>query len=195
MRRETLFKRLAEKTNYPLLEKILLGEVPHEDLTMDCLPWTGAKMARTSNGRVKSINCRKQGLRVTQVFNERQYGVINWQKKQTPVHRVLFLLLYKPSYEFKMANHCGTPLCVNPLHFEIREVTGEHKPPPISEIPPMPDLDDPWSPEEVEEIVEMLLDQHTPTCWEDVISRPMMEGVPHDMVREYLTSINKGHLT
>lgn len=186
----TLAKRLAEKTNTPALEKVVLGELPVTELPMDCMVWTGAKYGGPRRGP-RTHRSVRDGLRIEVVENERFYGVIRWQKKRIAVRRLLFLLINKPDYEFRMFNECGVDLCVNPLHHRVENVDPPEE--PVEEPSEDPDAD--WLLSEVAEIIEIVLLEHEPKSWDDVVAYPLTQDVPHDMMREVLTQMNKRHLT
>jgi hypothetical protein len=48
---------------------------------------------------------------------------------------------------------------------------------------------------EAEELIEILLTEQSPKCFEDVVNATLMEECPHDLAREVLLKLNKGHLT
>lgn len=195
MKLETLAKRLAEKTNTPILEQVVLGQAPITELPTECMIWTGAKLGTTPRKGPRVSREARDGLMVALVHDQ-PYGIIRWQKKTISVRRLLFQLINKPDYEFRMWCDCNVPLCVNPLHYTVEDVTPEHIP---REEPDLEDItfdgDEGWELGEVEELVEILLTENEPSSWDDVAKHPLMEDVPHGLLRQVLINLNKEHLT
>lgn len=189
MKLETLAKRLADKTNTPILEQVILGQAELTALPMECMLWTGAKLG--TGPRMRTNRHTQRGLLVERVV-ERPYGVISWQGKRTSVARLIFQLIQKPDYDFRMWNECDTPLCVNPFHYRIEKV--EVEPPPPEETFVIGDDED-LPEEELEELVEIMLTDYDPTCWDDVTKAEILEGIPLEPVRALLRRMNKEHLT
>ena len=195
MKLETLAKRLAAKTNTPELEKVVLGQADITTLPMDCMLWTGAAQGVSSGLRTTVRRDRQSGMELTQV-RDRPYGIIRWQGKTISVHRLIFQLVMKPDYEFRMWSNCGVPLCCNPLHYQVERVEREILEPDQTIIIGPEDTDT-WTEEEVEEILEGMLDGYDLTNWGDVINNPMIAGedIPHGLFRQVLCNMNKEHLT
>ena len=189
MRIETLAKRLAEKTNTPILEQVILDQADMRDLPMSCMPWMGAKLG--TRPRMRTNRHTQKGLLVEHV-SERPYGVISWQGNRISVSRLIFQLIQKPDYRFRMWNECETPLCVNPFHFRIEKIEEEEQQPEetffIGE-------DEDIAEEEIEELVEILLTDYDPRSWQEVIEAEILEGIPHEPIRKMLIKMNKEHLT
>ena len=193
MKLETLAKRLAEKTGTPVLEQVILGQEPVERLPDDHMIWTGAANGRSFGHRL--IKRRDaNNVAFPDMILDMPYGVVNWQGKRISVHRLIFQLIVKPDYEFRMTTACGVSCCVHPLHWEVSKVEPAHK-----ETDAVPDFefsgDDDWTSEEVEELVEIVLGEQSPETWDDVLLSPLMEGVPEDLLRACLLDLGKGHLT
>jgi len=190
---ETLAKRLAEKTGVPLLEQVVLGKAPVTDLSMDHIIWRGALKG---NGEGLRLLTRRDANNVAypDFIRETPYGVIMWQKRRISVHRLLFQLTTQPDYEYRMYSDCQIPGCVHPLHWTVEKI--ERTEPEPDEVP---DFEisggDDWTPEEVVELVEILLTEQAPKNWEEVIAAELMEGVPEGMLRNCLNEMGKGHLT
>lgn len=189
MRLETLAKRLAQKTNTPILEQVILGQANLEELPATCMIWTGAK-----NGdgiRMRTSRNSKRGILVERVV-ERAYGVINWQGKRTSVARLVFQLTQKPDYEFSLWNCCGVGLCVNPRHYQVKT--------PVVEIEAQEGsfyvgTDEDIPEDELEELIEIMLLNYDPRSWDDVASAEILEGISHEQIRGMLLKMNKEHLT
>lgn len=189
MKIATLISRLAEKTNTPELIPVLQGDELLSFLPTECMLWTGAVLPadRPFGKKVRD----RQNIPDQFKYIERKYGVIRWQGKMVSVQRLIFLLSMKPDFEFRMVNDCHISSCVNPLHFTIQE---------LSKDEPEPDEtitigeEEPWDPQDVEDLVEILLGEQEPKNWEDVIANPLMEDIPHHMIRDELRNQKKEHL-
>jgi hypothetical protein len=59
----------------------------------------------------------------------------------------------------------------------------------------MPDMSETWTEEEVTETVELFLGTYDAASWEDVISNPLLQDIPDDLLRSVLIKLNKEHLT
>lgn len=179
MKIELLAKRIAQKTNTPVLEDILLGRGP--ELSNECMLWTGKKtqavvrIAKDRNSQNIPVFYRSKG---------RAMGQIQVDGRIEYVHRLVFKILSKPDFEFIMRNICGNSLCCNPKHWDVKT--------PMDEVV-MDDGD--WTPEEVEETVDAMLNRYEVTCWADVAENPLMQDIPDRMIRDCLIALNKEHLT
>ncbi|NIZ10168.1 hypothetical protein [Pseudooceanicola sp. HF7] len=195
MKLTTLAKRLAERSGEPLLEQIALGNKPLEDLGPDCLPWTGTSRGNSNTPRATKRRGR-DNLPYLEIRSDLPVGVIQYNGKEHRVPRLLIQLTQQPSVEFRLQQTCSTPLCVNPHHFEVIQLNREV---PQHDPEGVPDFSfgttDEVTVEEVEELVEILLDEHMPATWTDVISNTLMEDLPPEMIRDVLKSLNKEHLT
>ncbi|MCG7629049.1 hypothetical protein MHM88_14655 [Epibacterium sp. MM17-32] len=195
MKLETLAKRLAEKTNTPILEQVVLGEAPITELPTECMTWTGAKLGAAPRKGPRVSREARDGLTIAQV-QDQPYGIIRWQKKTISVRRLLFQLINKPDYEFRMRCDCNVPLCVNPLHYTVEDITPEDVDQDGHTLEDITfDGDEGWELGEVEELVEILLTENEPSSWEEVVDHPLMEDVPPELLREVLVKLNKEHLT
>lgn len=194
MKIETLAKRIAEKTDSPVMGDVILGSAVPQDLPTECVLWAGATTGkRALRQRVR----RDYGNLAYPGFEfDRPRAVVNFEKKRHYVNRLLFEKLASPGFPYRLEPLCGQDLCVNPLHFHPKEIRpGGYE--TFSEVEAPPEdfsMDDPWTIEEAAEIIEMALTEHSPTTWFDLMKLPCMEDVPKTMVSEYLASINKQHL-
>lgn len=195
MKLETLAKRLAAKTNTPILEKVVLGQAPISDLPSECMIWTGAALYAKKRAKPRTLRSPRDGLRMDMIEDERPVGIIRHGKtekgnpKTISVHRLIFTLAMNPQFEFRMWNDCGQPCCVNPMHFEVQETTST-----VPE-PPAPEVNTDWTEDDLEELLEFILAEQDPRSWEDIIGNPDLEGAPEFMVRDVLKRMNKEHLT
>ena len=195
MKLSTLARRLAEKTNTPVLEEVILGEASFEDLPGECIVWTGAKHYSKPAYRYQRRR-NSQMLPVPYIVKDRPVGVIRYAGKRHHVHRLVFQLIFKPPYEFRLFRQCGTDLCVNPLHWHL-EPLQNHSPPskPQSEPEPPPELMSmEWTRQDVVDILELKLMTEQPKSFEEVLGY-YDEDVDPDLVREVLIEAGKGHLT
>ena len=187
MKLEILAKRIAQKTNTPELEGVLLRGEP---VPTGCMIWTGA---RNISGIRSDLRMKRgyDGIKQAQHAHEKSQGTIQHEGVRTAVHRLIFQIMEKPNYEYRMKSLCERECCVNPLHWGVIRL-GE----PQYDIPEMPEFDfnDPWTDEEVVEHIELLLGGYTPSSWADLIAQPLMEEVPHDMLKEQLIKMRKAHL-
>lgn len=180
---------MADTTGTPVLEDIILGKAPMSNLPEGCMIWTGA--THGGNGpRVKVVG-KKTGYPVISVVTDPLVGKMRWKGKYALVHRVVFELVAKPDYEFRMSTQCNVPCCVNPRHWEVTPVVKKHEFLPDD----IPFDNGEWTLEEVEGFAEILLTEQYPKNWQDVISAPLMTEVPHDLLRQVLIKLNKKHLT
>lgn len=191
MKIETLFRRLAEKTNTPQLEQILKGKAPLTDLPDHCMVWTGPKIIRDKPRFQRRMTTR--GWNEWIVPAQPPTAKIVWQGKMMQVQRLLIQLLMKPDYEYRARHVCHTELCVNPLHYGIEPLYLQ-PPRPVADIPECPEISSEWTREEVDEMVEILLTEENPLCWNDIINTTHLEGAPEDLVREVLKEKRKEHL-
>lgn len=111
-------------------------------------------------------------------------GQIQVDGKYEYVHRLVFKLLTRPTFEFHMRNICGNSLCCNPKHWDVSSNVPE----------PIIDSSE-WTPSEVEETVEAMLTRYEITSWDDVRVNPLMQDIPEKMIVECLIKLNKEHLT
>jgi hypothetical protein len=191
MKLEILIKRLALKTNTPELEKVLLGQADIRTLPMECMLWTGAKLG--GHTRQRTSKSARDGLTIDIIQDEKAYGVVRWQTKTISVQRLIFLLAMKPDFEFRMWSNCEVPLCVNPLHYDVKSL--EIEPPPPDPTIFMGIDEDAWTEEEVEEVLDALLASSEPKSWKDIMAFPDLADAPEDLLRKVLRRLNKGHLT
>lgn len=197
MRLEKRFKRLAEKTGTPALAAILSGERPSTDLPVDCMIWTGAK-SRRSFERPRARRMRWSPA----VVWDRPFGITSWKGKRIGVHRLLFQLISKPEYIFRMTPQCPTLFCVNPLHWEIHPVTpmGPNLADPPTTIPECPEFSEEWTEQDIKEIIEYGLFDKSIRTKEEMRKHLMPDNPPDpipppkEMVDAYLRSIGKPHL-
>ena len=182
MRIELLAKRLAEKTNTPVLEEFLLGRKSVNELPNECMIWTGKK---TVAGLTIKPQRDSRNIPVAYRAIRKPLGQMMVSGKIEYTHRLVYKLLVKPDYEFQMRNICGNTLCCNPKHWDVSSNTPE----------PVFDLNfNQWEPEEVEEAVEAMLSRYDVLNWNDVIENPLMQDIPHPMIRDCLIKLRKEHL-
>lgn len=181
MKLETLAKRLAEKTNTPALEAFILGKRSPSEIKNDCMIWTG-KSTLAGIRTVVDRDCQNIPVRYRTI--RRAMGQIQVDGKAEYVHRLVFKLITKPDFEFTMRNICGNSLCCNPKHWEVS-----------SQIPQVEIDTAEWTLEEAEETVEAMLARYEITCWDDVITNPLMQDIPPELIRQALLNLNKDHLT
>lgn len=184
MKLETLARRLAEKTNTPELEDVILGQSNIDTLPMTCMEWTGAAFGVSPRKDFRKSRSSARGWQVDLV-KDKPYGVMQWQGKVIAVRRLIFQLINKPDFPFRMWNTCGSTLCVNPFHYSITSVEPAEE--TIVEI----EDGDAFPYEEALEIVEAVLTGHD---LENFRENPMLEDIPEDLLREVLTDLNKEHL-
>jgi hypothetical protein len=191
MRFETLVARLAEKTNTPILTQVLQGEKSIQDLPLECMLWTGTVEGSLDKNRVRKFR-DYNNISYARVSRDRPRPVIRWQKKKISVVRLLFQLVTKPDYEYRMLPLCGSPTCVNLRHWSASKIKSHQEFP--EEIPEF-ETSSGWTIEEVEEQVENLLSWVTPASWEEIHHLLIQEdGAPEEMVKEVLEKLNRGHL-
>lgn len=186
MKLETYYRRLAEKCGTPILEQILLGKEPVSALPETCMPWTGRKM-RGSKG-TRRVTVRSYDKRPYQdVRRDAEYGSINVDGKRLPVHRYLYMLLFKPQTEFRMRNECGNTLCLNMMHWTV--LTEEKVEDEFHYDP-----DEPWTQGDVDTLLDQALAVNSFRRWEDVIVNPLLMDCPHDMLCVALQEARKPEL-
>lgn len=193
MKLETLAKRLAKNTGCPALEQVILGQADIHALPMECMPWTGRTQAKPG---VVIKKCRdRSGMVYPSAVIVKPTGIVEFDGKRHPAHRLIFSLMTKPTYEFRMTQRCGTPLCVNPLHWDVQEIEGSSPPPPPPAvvIPDIPE-EEPWSLTEAEGLVETYLTTHEPRGWDELIVSDLLMDIPHDLLREVLIKLRRTHL-
>ena len=194
MKLETLAKRIAEKSHTPALEKIVLGEGTAQDLPDSCIIWHGA--ASGKNGHRPRMRRGYDNMPFTGISFDRRRPVINFQKKTHQLPRFLFEKLHDKPFPFRFHQLCATEMCINPLHFEPREISHRgHETFGDFEAPPEePVFSEEWTKGEVAEVVELALTENTPRNWVELMKLTIMEDAPEDLVAEYLQSIGKPHL-
>lgn len=180
MRIELLAKRLAEKTNTPQLADFVLGRKSVNELPNECMVWTGK---RTVTGLTVKIQRDALNIPVSYRAVRKPLGQIQFAGKMEYVHRLVYRLLIKPDYEFHMRNICGNSLCCNPKHWDV----SSNRPEVVFSF-------EEWKPEEVEEAVEAMLSRYDVLNWNDVVENPLMQDIPHQMIRDCLTRLRKEHL-
>jgi hypothetical protein len=181
MRIDILATRLAEKSNTPQLADFVLGRKPINELPNDCMIWTGKK---TTAGL--TIKKGRDCLNIPVAYRaiRKPLGQIQVSGKTEYVHRLVYKLLLKPDYEFYMRNICGNSLCCNPKHWDVSS----------NQLDVVFDTAE-WTLEEVEEAIEAMLSRYDVYRWSDVESNPLMQDIPHHLIKECLIKINKEHLT
>lgn len=194
MRFELLAKRLAEKTNTPILEQVLLGEGDLKDLPAECMTWTGATNHKIPKPRVRMLR-GSNNVGYPYVTTNRPTPIIKWQGKRIGVHRLIFQLITKPDYEFTLRNICENPLCVNPFHWQVYPTEPKEEPEGEDLMPDFEIASD-WTVEEIEEMLEVLLSDPNIRSWDDILQTPMMteDGAPEDLVVEALQRLQRHHL-
>lgn len=180
MRFELLIKRIAEKTNTPLLEKALLERDLDQLPTNRCMVWTG----KSSKEGLISKTIRGAGFLPERVpVYRRPNGVFQVNGRQEYVHRWVYNHFLPQSGPFRLTNLCGNTLCVNPYHW------GPGKLPEPEEIPE-PEISEDWTHEEALELLELYLTTNETLDPE----HPLLIDIPEDLLREVLTNLNKKHL-
>lgn len=199
MKLATLAKRLAEKSNTPILEQVILGQAELSALPSECMVWTGSSQGNNTLRVMKARDRHKAAF--PHVRMDMPRPVIRYQGKKQSVPRLVFLFAVNPDFEFHLQQQCPTPLCINPAHFEVKELDANRQPRKkkqvdIPEFVYVPPEDDEWTDEEVLSSLETYLDQEeAPRGWSDLVKHPLLHGIPHDMLREQLIKLNKEHLT
>lgn len=181
MKLETYARRLAEKTNTPILEQILLGRAPFSDLPHTCMPWTG----RTAGPKERRVKVRVMQNGPVQV-EEKPYGVLVVEGKRIPAHRYIFMLMHRPQYEFRMRNDCGNTLCCNPMHWTV---FGE----PANEPEPCFE-EEPWTQSDVNALLDQALATRQLNSWQDVTQCLLLLDCPHEMLVQALKEFRKTEL-
>jgi hypothetical protein len=194
MKIETLARRVAEKTRTPALEKIILGQGGVHDLPNSCIQWLGA--ASGKDGPRPRTRRGYDNLPYIGIAFDRRRPVVNFQKKSYHPARLLFEKLFDKPFPFRLHQQCATDMCVNPLHFELREIcSSAYRPFPDMDMPPaVPPTSDDWSSEEVAELVEIALTENSPLNWAQLMELPIMEDAPSAQVAKYLATIGKPQL-
>lgn len=182
MKKETLAKRIAEKSNCPELEPYVLGLTGPETLPTDCLVWRGKRLGIEIRPRLTRVGFELRMRTPPQVCR------IRFEGKEHQVNRLIEMLRENPSETFRMRKRCHTPFCMNPLHWE----TVIKKPQPVEDSTVMEAEE--WTPQDVEEMLEILFTEHTPTSWDEIINAPLMESAPAELIIPVLTRWNKNHL-
>lgn len=194
MKLQTLAKRIAGKSDTPALEKIVLGQGSVQDLPDQCIIWKGA-----TSGKNRHRSRMRRGydnMPYLGIAFDRPRPVINFQKTTYHVPRLLFEKLHDRPFPFRFYQLCATERCINPLHFEPRQIN-------LRDCEPFSDIEarnaepvysDEWTKEDVTEVVELALAESTPRNWSELMGLPIMEDAPEKMVADYLLCINKPHL-
>ena len=194
MRLEILAKRLAEKAGCPELEDIVLGNRPVEDMPSTCLPWKGSH--RKHQPRYRRPRRRATGFVDAEFVVEPPSALIQHEGKRLQVHRLIFQLIAKPDYQFRMYQECNTPLCVNPMHWTVKKLDDPTKPPPPPEEPLEPPVEnEDWTLAEAIEVLEIFFMTSDPRSWADIEAAEMLQDVPPMLLKEALRDMNKEHLT
>jgi len=200
MKLEILAKRLSQKTDTPILEAAVLGRAEKSELPEDCIIWQGAHTGKPGP-RLRMKRGYDNLPWITSV-RDRPRAVINFKGKRHTVQRLLFDLLIAPDFPYKLENTCGEPLCVNPVHYVAKAVHNgnmRHSEPkgpnvPSNDLGPVYVNEEPWTIDEISELVEIALTEHSITCWQSLIELELLTGAPHDLIDKYLRSIGKHHL-
>ncbi len=199
MKVETVAKRLAEKTETPILEHVILGKVCLEALPAQCMIWKGA--TRVPKDRPYPTKRRyfqaRTGIREEYWYIQKPVPIIQFQKERHAVHRLIFQLIVKPTYEFVLRRVCGNSLCVNPTHYSVDRI--EPSAPPLNPEPveggPAA-CDDDWTLQEASEMVEIYLAHgHQPRSFEEASVHNLLVDVPNDLLRQAFLLAGKKHLT
>jgi hypothetical protein len=194
MKLSTLIKRLAEKTDTPILEQVLLGEKGIEELPQTCILWTGSC---GNKGRTR-VKLKRDSMNRTQMVTEKEYQDVRvmFQGQRIRVPRLIFQLMFKPNYEYRLYRVCGgEDTCVNPLHWKMKRVEKED-----TSLPPEPEIEPvmmglEWTQEEVDEILELIFDQSVPRSFEELMQHDFLEdSPPEEMIRIGLQKMNKDYL-
>ncbi len=191
MKKETLAKRIAEKSGEPVLEKVILGNATVQEIPERCMPWQG-KVTGSKHGRVRKRRDYDFLLYQIGTFDHLR-PVIRFQKKEHGVHRLLVEGLMETDYPLRLIKTCGTERCVNPLHFVPKEIRSNG----FTALPDEVDViqsDEDWAIEEVEEVVEIALTENYPGNWQELMTLPILEGVPPKLAENVLTKLNRLHL-
>lgn len=193
MKLNTLAKRLAEKTGTPVLEQVILGEVPIEALPEECMIWSGTRTI-PERRRVNFLRRNHDGFLYPINRTESPYGTISYETQRWLAHRLIVKLVRNLQGDFTTESLCGQELCVNPTHWHAKAVVPKVKE-DTEELPPEPpEMSDDWTVAEVNEVLETYLDHYNPRSWEDINSAPMLIDVPRGMLKEALLRFNKEHL-
>jgi hypothetical protein len=155
--------------------------------------WTGTANHNSKETRFRKIRDTTGGTWIGAALDEPQ-GVIQFDGKRHTVNRLIMSLVAKPDFEFRMTKECQSPLCVNPIHWMIHKINPKEAL-PLEEDTEVGINQGAWTFKEAEELIEILLTEQSPTCFEDVVNATLMEECPHDLAREVLLKLNKGHLT
>lgn len=132
-----------------------------------------------------------------QMVNRPLYATIKYQGNKFLVQRLIYQLIAKPDFEYRMTRLCPNELCVNPMHWEVNPILNREMAPKI-EFSPMEEDEFPgmdWTQEDTEEMVDAILgDDPPPTCWDEVINHIDLMGAPEDWVRGALIRFNREDL-
>lgn len=185
MKLETLIRRLADRTNCPELEQVLLGKADITSLPMDCLLWQDVDPQKMTPRFVM-----QKGSRV--LIRDPIYPRLQYAGKKHIVSRLIFELMTAPNYEYRMYNRCGHTTCVNPLHWDVEKIKQENVPVPQDSTPiPECSYSDEWTEQDVMEVTEIVIARDDPKTFEELIANPSLEGAPRDIIEAYLASIGK----
>lgn len=184
MRFELFAQRLAERCDTPELAPVLLGEASPETLPTSCMIWTGARRGGLEKPRIRSLR------RTPTMVRDHPYGVVRWKGKEVRVHRLIFQLITRPDYEYRLSSRCGVALCVNPLHWEVHRIDQRVGGASFQE----PDFDEDWTLKDVEQLLEIAFTHHDLRTREDVLNCPTLLDVPRDLLDEGLKLIRKDHM-
>ena len=187
MRKETFARRVALKSNCPELEAYILGKADMNSIPNGCFNWTG----RRTGLQHKSRPTRK-GFEIYWV-QDTKAAYIQFNGKMAPVNRHIHVLRESPNRDFRMRKLCPTPYCVNPKHWRVFEKSFGMDDSPHDEGSPTLQFGE-WTPQEVEEMLEILLTEHSPKCWTDVINAQLMDSAPPEMIIPVLKRWHKHHL-
>lgn len=180
MKLEILARRIAEKTSTPELEPAIL-ERRLDLLTHDkCMVWAGRKSRAGVYPQMVRMGAEmRPEILAVQCF---PHGTIQVAGKQVYVHRWVFAHLLQPGELFRLRNHCGNTLCVNPHHWKngIQQEL----------LSPIPETTDDWSLEEAQELVEIYLTTNETLDPE----HPLLIDIPGPLLEEVLINLNKKHL-
>ena len=121
MKLEIIAKRISDKTNCPVLYKIILGETDRSALPDKCLIWTGKRRHQKPIIK-KHRDWNMLPFMAPSIQPPR--AIMRHNKKDVYVQRFLFEIIDKPSGEFVTTNLCGTEFCVNPNHWLVSAAPG-----------------------------------------------------------------------
>ena len=187
MKKETFARRVAMKSDCPELIPYILGKTDLDSIRNGCLSWKGRKTGLQHKSRPT-----RKGFEIYWV-QDTKAAYIQFNGKMAPVNRHIHIVRDAPVNKFRMRSTCPTPYCVNPKHWQAIESAfmfddGSHV-----DCPPPQQLGE-WTPQDVEEMLEILLTEHSPKCWDDVINAQFMESAPPEMIIPILERWHKRHL-